>query len=94
VLGILVDDAIVVGENIYHHSRLGKSGRDAAKDGAKEVMKPVILAVLTTIAAFVPMLTLPGTMGQFARVVPIVVIVALAFSLIESLLICRRTSVT
>jgi multidrug efflux pump subunit AcrB len=87
VLGILVDDAIVVGENIYHHSRLGKSGRDAAKDGAKEVMKPVILAVLTTIAAFVPMLTLPGTMGQFARVVPIVVIVALAFSLIESLLI-------
>jgi len=87
VLGILVDDAIVVAENIYHHSREGKPGNVAAKVGTHEVMKPVILAVLTTIAAFVPMLTLPGFMGKFARVIPIVVICALTFSLIESLLI-------
>jgi len=87
VLGILVDDAIVVGENIYYHSRRGLPGKDAAKKGTHEVMKPVILAVLTTIAAFIPMLTLPGFMGKFARVIPIVVICSLTFSLIESLLI-------
>jgi len=87
VLGILVDDAIVVAENIHHHVRLGKTGRQAAKDGTHEVMVPVTLAVLTTIAAFVPMLNLPGWMGKFARVIPIVVICALIFSLVESLLI-------
>ncbi|MEN8148651.1 MAG: efflux RND transporter permease subunit [Planctomycetota bacterium] len=90
VLGILVDDAIVVGENIYYHSRRGLAGAEAAKKGAHEVMKPVVLAVLTTIAAFVPMLTLPGTMGKFARVIPIVVICSLTFSLVESLLILPR----
>jgi multidrug efflux pump subunit AcrB len=87
VLGIVIDDAIVVGENIYHHSRLGKSGLKAAMDGANEIKLPVILAVLTTIAAFLPMVTMPGTMGQFARVIPIIVICCLAFSLVESLLI-------
>jgi multidrug efflux pump subunit AcrB len=87
VLGIVIDDAIVVGENIYHHSRLGKPGLQAARDGVKEIRLPVILAVLTTIAAFLPMVTMPGTMGQFARVIPIIVICCLIFSLVESLLI-------
>ncbi len=87
VLGILVDDAIVVAENIHYQTKLGKGGVLAAKVGTREVMVPVILAVLTTIAAFIPMLSLPGWMGKFARAIPIVVICALIFSLLESLLI-------
>ena len=90
VLGILVDDAIVVAENIHYHNRRGLAGAEAAKKGTFEVMKPVILAVLTTVAAFVPMLTLPGQMGKFAQVIPIVVICALLFSLVESLLILPK----
>lgn len=87
VLGILVDDSIVVSENIYRHNQLGRDGPEAAKIGAKEVLLPVVLAVGTTIAAFIPMLTLPGMMGDFASVIPKVVILCLAFSLVEALLI-------
>ncbi len=87
VLGILVDDAIVVAENIHYQTRLGIGGILAAKRGTREVMVPVVLAVLTTVAAFIPMLSLPGWMGKFAQVIPIVVICALTFSLVESLLI-------
>ncbi|MHC4223498.1 MAG: efflux RND transporter permease subunit, partial [Planctomycetota bacterium] len=90
VLGIMIDDAIVVSENIHFHSRHGLRGRAAAKQGTQEMLVPVTLAVLTTIAAFVPMLTLPGTMGQFASVIPVVVVCTLAFSLIESLLILPK----
>ena len=87
VLGILVDDAIVVGENIYRHNQMGKPGREASKAGVWEVTMPVVLAVLTTVAAFVPMLTIPGVMGDFTSVIPKIVIVCLIFSLVESLLI-------
>jgi multidrug efflux pump subunit AcrB len=87
VLGILVDDSIVVSENIYRHNQLGREGREAAKIGTKEVLLPVLLAVGTTVAAFIPMLTLPGMMGDFASVIPKVVILCLAFSLVEALLI-------
>jgi len=87
VLGILVDDAIVVAENIHYQTKIGIGGVEAAKRGTREVMVPVVLAVMTTVAAFIPMLSLPGWMGKFARVIPIVVICALIFSLIESLLI-------
>ncbi|MCA8940357.1 MAG: efflux RND transporter permease subunit, partial [Planctomycetes bacterium] len=87
-LGILVDDAIVVSENVwYHRKNLRKKGIKAAKDGTLEVMVPVFLAIATTVAAFVPMMTMQGTMGQFARVVPIVMTMALSLSLVESLLI-------
>ena len=85
VLGIVVDDAIVVAENIYAHRQRGKPGMQAAIEGAQEIGIPVVFAVLTTIAAFAPMLVMPGTMGQFSRVVPLIVIATLIFSLVESL---------
>lgn len=87
VLGIVVDDAIVVAENVHEHRQRGKSGLQAAVEGAQEMAKPVIFAVLTTIMAFIPMLLMPGNMGQFSRNIPLVVIAVLAFSLVESLLI-------
>ncbi|MDP6425133.1 MAG: efflux RND transporter permease subunit [Planctomycetota bacterium] len=87
VLGIVVDDAIVVGENVYRHFQQGKPADRAVKDGTIEVAVPVVFAVLTTIAAFSPLLGLPGRYGQFSRNIPLVVIACLAFSLVEALLI-------
>ena len=87
VLGIVVDDAIVVAENIHYHRKRGGRGIEPVVKGALEVATPVIFAVLTTIAAFSPMLVLPGSMGQFARNIPLIVIGTLIFSLIESLLV-------
>jgi len=87
VLGIVVDDAIVVAENVHEHRQRGKSGLQAAIEGTQEMAKPVVFAVLTTIAAFVPMMLMPGNMGQFSRQIPLVVIAVLVFSLVESLLI-------
>jgi multidrug efflux pump subunit AcrB len=87
VIGILVDDAIVVGENIYTEYERGKTGIQAALDGVKGVAVPVIFAVLTTIAAFWPLLWVEGAIGKIMRFIPIIVILALAFSLFESLLI-------
>ncbi len=87
VLGIVVDDAIVVGENIYTHFEKGKTGLRAAVDGAQEVSVPVVFAVLTTVAAFTPLLNVPGNIGKFMVVIPIIVIATLLFSLIESLFI-------
>ncbi len=87
VLGIVVDDAIIVGENIFNHMERGKRGLKAATEGAIEVATPVIFGVLTTIAAFSPLLFVSGVMGKFMRVIPIIVIATLAFSLVESLLI-------
>ena len=87
VLGIVVDDAIVVGENVYTHQ--SKTGRplDSAVKGAMEVSVPVIFAVLTTVAAFFPLLGLPGVNGQIWGMLPLIVIPCLLFSLVESLLI-------
>ena len=87
VLGIVVDDAIIVGENIHRHQQMGKRGLRAAIDGAQEVAIPVIFAVLTSIAAFSPLLMVPGQMGKFMKLIPQIVILALIFSLIESLLV-------
>lgn len=87
VLGIVVDDAIIVAENVHEHRQRGKSGLQAAIEGAQEMAKPVIFAILTTIAAFVPMMLMPGNMGQFSRNIPLVVIAVLVFSLVEALLI-------
>ncbi len=87
VLGILVDDAIVIGENIFtHHERRGW-GVNAAITGAQEVSIPVIFGVLTTAVAFAPLLLAPGPMGRMIRPVPICVLLALGFSLLESMLI-------
>ncbi len=87
VLGIVVDDAIVVGENIFRKQDEGLKGLDGAVNGAMEVGRPVVFAVLTTVVAFWPLLLGSGTMGKVMRNIPIVVIVVLLGSLVESLLI-------
>ncbi len=87
VLGIVVDDAIVVGENIHIHLKRGLSGVDAALEGAYQVAKPVIFAVLTTMVTFSPMILVEGALGKIWKIIPVVTIVVLFFSLIESLTI-------
>jgi len=87
VLGVLVDDGIVVGENIYARQRLGGDRLRNAITGVQEVATPVIFGVLTTMAAFAPLLFVPGTMGKFIRVIPVCIISALTFSIIKSIFI-------
>ena len=87
VLGIVVDDAIVVGERIYYFERQGYSKEDAAIEGTVEVSVPVIFGVLTTIAAFLPLLLQTGQFGAFSNVIGGVVVFCLIASLIESQLI-------
>ncbi len=87
VLGMLVDDAIIVIENIYRHMEEGMPRREAAILGAKEVQAPVTAAVLTTVAAFLPLLLMTGTWGKFMAVIPKVVTFALLVSLVEALFI-------
>ena len=87
VLGIVVDDAIVVGERIYAHERHSENQRMAAVNGTHEVAVPVIFGVLTTVAAFMPIIFVPGRLGSFFSVLGIVVCICLAFSIIESMLI-------
>ncbi len=86
-LGILVDDAIVVGENIYEHRQAGKPFAQAAIDGALEVAIPVTFSILTTVAAFTPLVFVSGMMGKFIKVIPLIVITLLLVSLVESLLV-------
>ncbi|WP_417465464.1 efflux RND transporter permease subunit [Kordiimonas sp.] len=87
VLGIVVDDAIVVGESIHTESQKTGGGITAAVFGTQLVAKPVIFAVLTTIIAFLPWVFLDGSTSEFTRHITWVVITALAFSLVESLMI-------
>jgi multidrug efflux pump subunit AcrB len=87
VLGIVVDDAIVVGEGIHGKAEETNGGVEAAIHGAQLVSKPVIFGVLTTIIAFLPWIFLDGSTSEFTRHITWVVILALVFSLIESLLI-------
>ncbi len=87
VLGIVVDDAIVTGENIYRHQRNGMSPADAALFGTQEVAVPVTFGVITTMVAFAPLLLIEGVLSTFAAQIPLVVIPVLAFSLVESKLI-------
>ncbi len=83
VLGIVVDDAIVIGENIGSEQQKGLRGSAASVAGVRGVFSPVFVGVLTTMVAFAPLLFVTGTMGQILGVVPIVVIAVLAMSLIE-----------
>jgi multidrug efflux pump subunit AcrB len=87
VLGIVVDDAIVTGENVYAHMRAGDTGLSAAIQGTKEVAIPVTFGILTTIAAFGPLAFIEGRMGEIFAAIPAVVIPVLLFSLVESKLI-------
>ena len=82
-IGMLVDDAIVVGENIYSHWRRGKPPVQAAIDGASEVAVPVTGAVSTTVAAFMPLFIMEGILGKFIAVMPVAVVAALLGSLLE-----------
>ena len=87
VMGIVVDDAIVVGENIYEYRQKGYGHMDAAILGTKDVARPVVFSILTTILAFVPLLFIPGETGKYWWPLPVVVIVVLAVSLFEALYI-------
>jgi len=87
VLGIVVDDAIIVGENIYTQQTRRRSRLEGSIRGAQEVTLPVIFAVLTSVAAFMPLLNVAGVTGKIMRVIPLIVIPCLLFSLVESLLI-------
>ena len=82
-LGIVVDDAIVIGENIYAHRQRGKPSVQAAIDGASEVLPSVAASVGTTMITFAPLLFVSGIMGKFIAVMPVAVIAMLAISLIE-----------
>ncbi|MGB2821777.1 MAG: efflux RND transporter permease subunit, partial [Phycisphaerae bacterium] len=86
-LGLIVDDAIVVGENVYSRVEGGERPRLASVIGTKEVLAPVVGAVVTTWLAFMPLLFVPGVMGKFISILPVAVIVGLGFSLLECLLI-------
>ncbi|MBL6764899.1 MAG: efflux RND transporter permease subunit [Verrucomicrobiae bacterium] len=87
VLGIVVDDAIVTGENIFKHLQRHETGTTAAIEGTQEVAMPVIFGVLTTVVAFVPLLMVEGTRGKIFAQIPMVIIPVLLFSLVESKLI-------
>ncbi|MBN1942445.1 MAG: efflux RND transporter permease subunit [Phycisphaerae bacterium] len=82
-LGLIVDDAIVVGENVYSSFQRGEGPHLAATDGSAQVILPVLGAVITTWLAFAPLLFIPGTMGKFISQLPGIVILTLAFSLLE-----------
>ncbi len=87
VLGMVVDDAIIVTENVYRYISMGYSPIKAAIIGTEQVVKPVLATVATTISAFVPLLMMTGILGKFMRVIPIVVSLVLVMSLLEALVI-------
>ena len=87
VVGMLVDDAIIIAENCHRYIEEGLPIKEAASKGAREVALPVIATVLTTVVAFLPLVFMTGIMGKFVRHIPIVVIVALIVSLFEALVI-------
>ena len=84
VLGIIVDDAIVVAENIFRRREMGDSPLDAAVNGIHEVYKPVLTTIATTFLAFLPMFLIGGVMGRFVFVIPLTITLALSMSLLES----------
>lgn len=86
-LGLVVDDAVVVGENIYAERERGRSGMGAAIAGAQRVRIPVIFAVLTSMTTVLPVLAVGGTIGKISADIPVVVVAVLALSLIEALLV-------
>lgn len=83
-LGMLVDDAVVVVESMYQRIQKGQSALSAATEALNEVFAPVTTSVMTTMAAFLPLMLLPGILGEFMKVIPIVVTLALAISLLEA----------
>ncbi len=86
-LGIVVDDAIVVGENIYHYKQQGHSSFTAAVKGVREVAVPVTFSILTNIVTFLPLYFVPGIMGKIFRQIPVVVISVFLISLVEAIFV-------
>ncbi|MGI9227337.1 MAG: efflux RND transporter permease subunit, partial [Gammaproteobacteria bacterium] len=86
-LGMIVDDAIIVTENTYRHMEEGMAAEAAAKRGASEVFWPVVASTSTTIAAFLPMFGVSGTLGLFIQVIPVVVTASLIGSLLEAFVV-------
>jgi len=86
-LGIVVDDAIVAGENIYEYRQRGMGAIEAAIRGARDVAVPVSYSILTNIVAFIPLMAVPGFMGKVFGVIPVVVITVFAISWVEALFI-------
>jgi len=87
VLGIVVDDAIIVGESVYRHQQRGEKGRESAHRGTMSVLKPVFLAVVSTVLFFTPMIQVPSDVLIYTESIFFVVMLCLIFSLLESLLI-------
>ncbi len=87
VIGMLVDDAIIVAENVYRKLEEGIPPKRAAIEGATEVIKPVSTAILTSVVVFLPLAMMSGIMGKFVRTIPIVVILMLVASWIESIVV-------
>lgn len=87
VLGMLVDEDIVIAENVHRHMEEGLSSRQAAIKGASQVAKAVFATVLTTITAFIPLLMMTGIIGKFVKQIPLVVIITLAASIVQALMI-------
>ncbi len=87
VLGMIVDDAIIVTENVYRHIEDGMPPLLAAQQGTREVLWPVVVSTFTTIAAFIPMFAIGSTLGEFIKVIPVVVSCALLGSLIEAFMV-------
>ena len=86
-LGMVVDDAIVVGENISDHRRLGKSWAEAAIAGTREVAMPVVFSVLTNVVAFLPLFLVPGMAGKVFRAIPLIMTAVFGISLLEALFV-------
>lgn len=87
VLGLVVDDAIIISENTYRHIEEGLESHEAAYIGAREVLWPVLASIATTVAAFIPLFGISGTLGKFVEVIPVIVTAALLGSLLEAFLI-------
>jgi multidrug efflux pump subunit AcrB len=87
VLGMLVDDGIIVSENVFRYVEQGMSPKEAAVRGTNEVVAPVIATILTTCAAFAPLLFMKDIMGKFIREIPLAVMIALTASLIQAFII-------
>ncbi len=93
VLGMIVDDAIIVTENIYRHMEDGEDVHTSAITGTREVFWPVVVSTTTTIAAFIPMFAIGSTLGEFIKVIPVVVSCALIGSLLEAFLVLPNHAV-
>lgn len=84
IIGVLVDDAVIIAENIQRHISIGKDKLQATIDGTKEVLTPVLASSITTLFAFMPMLMLTGEIGEFLKLIPIAVSILIITSLLES----------